>query len=379
MPVPLLDLQAQYATIREEVDRAVREVLESQHFIGGPKVEELERSIAAHCQCRHGVGVSSGTDALLVCLMAESIGPGDEVIVPNYSFFATAGVVARVGATPVFVDIEPSSYGLDVAEVEAAITPRTRAIIPVHLFGQVADIDPVLSIAARHGLVVIEDAAQAIGAEARGRRAGSMGHYGCLSFFPSKNLGGAGDGGMVVTNDDARADRLRTLRVHGAKVKYHHTLVGANFRLDALQAAVLSVKLPYLDGWTAARQKNAAQYRALLRGSAVELPRELSDRRHVYNQFVIRCADRDQVRAQLAQRGIGTEIYYPVPFHRQPCFASVPTAARSFPASDAAARTSLALPIYPELTVGQIEEVVAALRTFVDRPTGPDQLSTPAS
>jgi dTDP-4-amino-4,6-dideoxygalactose transaminase len=369
MAVPFLDLRAQYATIRDEVDRAVRDILESQEFIGGPKVEDLERRVAGYCNCRHGVGVSSGTDGLLVCLMAESIGPGDEVIVPNYSFFATAGVVARVGATPVFVDIEPNSYGLDVGEVEAAVTPRTRAVIPVHLFGQIADIDALLGIAARHGLVVIEDAAQAIGAESAGRRAGSMGHYGCLSFFPSKNLGGAGDGGMVVTNDDARAERVRMLRVHGAKVKHQHAVVGANFRLDAIQAAVLSAKLPYLDGWTAARQRNAAQYRAMLSGSAVEVPGELPERRHVYNQFVVGCADRDRVRARLAERGIGTEIYYPIPFHRQPCFALVPSAMRPFPESDAAARTSLALPIYPELTTAQIEEVVSALRSLVHAPT----------
>jgi dTDP-4-amino-4,6-dideoxygalactose transaminase len=366
MAVPLLDLKAQYAAIRDDVDRAVRDVLESQHFIGGAKLEELEHRIASYSQCKHGIGVSSGTDALLVCLMAESIGPGDEVIVPNYSFFATAGVVSRLGATPVFVDIEPRTYGLDVAQIEAAITPRTRAIVPVHLFGQIADLDPVLAIAARHGLVVIEDAAQAIGAEVSGRRAGSMGHYGCLSFFPSKNLGGAGDGGMVVTNDDDRADRLRTLRIHGAKVKYHHTVVGANFRLDALQAAILGAKLPYLDGWTAARQRNAARYRELLSGANVELPHELPERRHVYNQFVIRCADRDRVRSELGKRGISTEVYYPVPFHKQPCFASVPTARGSFPESDLAARTSLALPIYPELTAGQMDEVVSALRGLVD-------------
>jgi dTDP-4-amino-4,6-dideoxygalactose transaminase len=363
MPIPLLDLRAQYAAIRDDVDHAVREVLASQHFIGGPKVEEIERRIASYAHCKHGVGVSSGTDALLVCLMAESIGPGDEVIVPDYSFFATAGVVARLGATPVFVDIEPRSYGLDAALVEEAITPRTRAIVPVHLFGQIADVDPVLAIAARHGLVVIEDAAQAIGAEASGRRAGSMGHYGCLSFFPSKNLGGAGDGGMVLTNDEERADRVRALRVHGAKVKHHHTVVGANFRLDAIQAAILCAKLPYLEGWTRARQRNAARYRALLEGSPIDLPAELPGRRHVYNQFVIRCADRDRVRAELGARGIATEVYYPFPLHEQPCFA---TAARcTYPVSELAARTSLALPIYPELTSAQIDEVAVSLRAVV--------------
>ncbi len=365
MAVPLLDLKEQYRRIRGEVDEAVREVLESQHFIMGPKVEELERRVAEYCGCKHGVGVSSGTDALLVCLMAEGIGPGDEVIVPDYSFFATAGIVSRLGATPVFVDIEPRSYNLDPAAVAAAITPRTRALIPVHLFGQSADMDAILAIAQRHEPVVIEDAAQAIGAKYHGRPVGSMGHYGCLSFFPSKNLGGIGDGGMVVTNDDARAERLRTLRVHGAKRKYHHTLVGGNFRLDAIQAAVLLVKLRHLDDWTEARRRNAALYRSKISardpGSRIGLAEALADRTHIYNQFVVRCERRDAVRSALAKRGIATEVYYPVPFHAQECFAQVPSAKQSFPESERAARTSLALPIYPEMEDTQLEEVVAAL------------------
>ena len=263
MNVPLLDLQAQYRTVQAEVEAAVLAVLRSGHYILGPKVEECERAIAAYCQCAHGVGVSSGSDALLACLMAEEIGPGDEVITTPYTFFATAGCIARVGATPVFVDIDPRTYNIDPTLIEERITPKTRAIIPVHLFGQCAEMDPILDVARRHNLIVIEDAAQAIGAEYTGRRAGSMGHYGCLSFFPSKNLGCAGDGGMIVTQDLKRADKLRILRAHGSKPKYHHKLIGGNFRLDPLQAAVVSAKLPHLDGWTARRQANADHYRQL--------------------------------------------------------------------------------------------------------------------
>src|SRR6266478_749004 len=260
MHVPLLDLKAQYATIKSEVEAEIAEVMESQHFILGPKVEQCEQAIAQYSGCSHAVGVSSGTDALLACLMAENIGPGDEVITTPYTFFATVGAIARVGATPVFVDIDPVTYNLDTNQISAKVTGQTRAIIPVHLYGQMADMDTVMAISEKHGLVVIEDAAQAIGAESKGRRAGSIGHYGCFSFFPSKNLGAAGDGGMIVTNDAQRAEKLKCLRAHGSKPKYHHKVVGGNFRLDALQAAIVAAKLQHLDGWTAGRQRNAGIY-----------------------------------------------------------------------------------------------------------------------
>jgi dTDP-4-amino-4,6-dideoxygalactose transaminase len=365
--VPLLDLKAQYATIRDEVSQAVTQVLESQQFILGPQVGDCERSIAEYCRCPHAVGVSSGTDALLISLMAEGIGPGDEVITSPYTFFATAGSIARLGARPVFVDICPRTYNLDVTQIEARITPRTRALVPVHLYGQCADMDAILAIAARHNLVVIEDAAQAIGAEYKGRRAGSMGHYGCFSFFPSKNLGGGGDGGMVVTQDPQRAERLRVLRVHGSKPKYYHSLLGGNFRLDTIQAAIVHAKLRHLDAWTAARQANAQRYGRLLRDAGlvergvVSLPHVLPDVRHIFNQFVIRVADRDGLRACLQAAGVGSEIYYPVPLDRQQCFAELGYAEGAFPESEKAARETLALPIYPELSDRQAEYVVACI------------------
>lgn len=360
LPVPLLDLGAQYAAIGAELEEAVLRVLRSGHYILGPEVEALEAEVAAYSGCAHGVAVSSGTDALLVCLMAEGIGPGDEVIVPDYSFFATAGVVCRLGATPVFVDIEPDTFNIDVEAAAAAVTSRTKAIIPVHLFGQMAEMDPILNLAEKAGLVVVEDAAQAIGAEYHGQRAGSMGHYGCLSFFPSKNLGGIGDGGMVVTNDAARAEKVRILRTHGAKPKYHHQVVGGNFRLDAIQAAALRVKLRYLDSWSAARQVNAAWYRTKLESLVgLTLLAEAPDRRHVYNQFVVATQARERLRNGLKDAAVGTEVYYPVPFHLQSCFASVPSARSAFPVSSAAADRSLAIPVYPELTE-EMRRTVAA-------------------
>jgi dTDP-4-amino-4,6-dideoxygalactose transaminase len=363
MNVPLLDLKAQYHTIKPDVDAAIAEVMESQHFILGPKVSACERAVAAYSGCAHGVGVSSGTDALLACLMAEDIGHGDEVITTPYTFFATAGAVARVGATPVFVDIDPETYNLDVAQLEAKVTARTRAIIPVHLYGQMVDMGAVMWVAGKHGLVVIEDAAQAIGSEHKGGRAGSIGHYGCLSFFPSKNLGAAGDAGMVVTNDSRRAERLTTLRAHGSKPKYYHGIVGGNFRLDAIQAAVVSAKLPYLDMWTAARQRNAERYNTLLAGLGldIQLPKVVTDR-HIFNQYVIRVRERDALAAHLKERGIGTEVYYPVPMHLQECFAYLGHRAGAFPESEAAARETLALPIFPELTDAQATYVVDSIR-----------------
>jgi dTDP-4-amino-4,6-dideoxygalactose transaminase len=368
MNVPLLDLKAQYASIKADVDAAVAEVLESQHFILGPKVEECERAIAKYSASTYGIGVSSGSDALLACLMAEDIGPGDEVITTAYTFFATVGAISRVGATPVLVDIEPDTYNLDASQLAAKITPRTRAIIPVHLYGQMADMAEVMRLAHAHGLVVIEDAAQAIGAERDGGRAGSIGHYGCFSFFPSKNLGAAGDAGMIVTNDAARADKLFCLRAHGARPKYHHKLIGGNFRLDAIQAAIVSAKLPYLDRWTVSRQRNAAWYGRLFREANLgpeEVFRPSTTGRHIFNQYVIRVQERDQLQAHLKTRGIGTEVYYPVPMHLQECFAYLAHRAGDFPESERAARHTLALPVHPELTEEQATYVVACIAEFL--------------
>ncbi len=369
-PVPLLDLKAQYATIRDEVSVAMDRVIESQHFILGPDVKALEEEVAAYAQCSFAIGSSSGTDALLVALMAIGLQPGDEVITTPYTFFATAGSIARLGGRPVFAEIDPASYNLDPAGIEAKITPRTRAIMPVHLFGQMADMDPIMQVAERHNLIVIEDGAQAIGSEYKGRRAGSIGHLGTFSFFPSKNLGGFGDGGMVVTNDPALAERVNILSKHGSQPKYYHKFVGGNFRLDTLQAAVLRVKLKYLDGWTEGRQRNAATYRRLFKeiglDKVVELPVEAPNVRHIYNQFVIRFPKRDALMAYLKERKIGHEIYYPVPMHIQECFADLGYHAGDFPLSEAAAKESLAIPIYPELTEEMQRTVVEAIAAFYD-------------
>ena len=373
MNVPLLDLRAQYLSIKADVDAAVAEVMESQHFILGPMVERCEKAVATYCGCAHGIGVSSGSDALLACLMAENIGPGDEVITTPYTFFATVGAIARVGATPIFVDIDPATYDIDASQIASRVTVRTRAIIPVHLYGQMAAMDAVMAVADQHGLVVIEDAAQAIGAEHEGRRAGSIGHYGCLSFFPSKNLGAAGDGGMVVTNDRTRADRVRCLRAHGASPKYYHKILGGNFRLDAIQAAVVSAKLPHLDAWTAARQRNAQQYDRFFAEAGlamagqqerVGLPRVATDR-HIFNQYVIRVSERDQLKAALQSRGVGTEVYYPVPMHLQECFAYLGHGIGAFPESERAARETLAIPVHPELSPAQARYVVGCLRDLL--------------
>jgi dTDP-4-amino-4,6-dideoxygalactose transaminase len=373
--IPLLDLRAQYAKIREEIREALDRVIDSQHFILGPEVESLEAEVARYSQCEFGVGVSSGSDALLVCLMAIGIKPGDEVIVPTYSFFATAGAVSRLGGVPVFVDIDPATYNLDIGKLEKVITKKSRALIPVHLFGQMTDMEPVLEVARQHKLHVIEDAAQAIGAEYQEARAGSIGDMGCFSFFPSKNLGGFGDGGMVTTNDPELADKVRLLRNHGYRPKYYNAVVGGNFRLDAIQAAVLRVKLKYLDGWTQGRQRNASRYRQLFgemgivtasrpdRGQVV-LPAESSDCRHIYNQFVIRNGARDKLIAHLKSNNIGTEVYYPVPLHEQECFADLGYKRGDFPESERAAQESLALPIYPELTDEQLQRIGNCIAEF---------------
>jgi len=366
MNIPLLDLKAQYASIKTEVNAAIQEVLESQHFILGPKVDQCEKAIAAYSKCSHGIGVSSGSDALLACLMAENIGPGDEVITTPYTFFATVGAISRLGATPVFVDIDPATYNMNVSQIAAKITKKTRAIIPVHLYGQIADMDPVMQLAEQHNLIVIEDAAQAIGAEYKGRRAGSIGHYGCFSFFPSKNLGAIGDAGMIVTNDAQRADKLKVLRGHGAKPKYYHRMVGGNFRLDAIHAAVVSAKLPHLDSWTAGRQHNARRYDQLFRDAAlpITLPVVNTDR-HIFNQYVIRSSSRDQLQAFLQKKGVGSEVYYPVPMHLQDCFAYLGVKAGAFPESERAAKESLAIPVYPELNDAQAKYVVESIAEFV--------------
>ncbi len=369
MKVPLLDLQAQYQTIKTEIDAAVAEVFDSQRFILGPKVAACEAAVADYSHSAHGIGVSSGTDALLISLMAANIGPDDEVITTAYTFFSTAGSIARVGARPVFVDIDPATYNLNPELIEAKVSARTRALIPVHLYGQMADMEPIMAIAGKHGLIVIEDAAQAIGAEARGRRAGSVGHYGCFSFFPSKNLGGAGDGGMVVTNDSERAEKLNILRAHGSKLKYFHQMIGGNFRLDALQAAVVQVKLAHLDRWTAGRQANAARYdrlfgeTGLLDKGLIAVPTIVAGR-HIFNQYVIRAAARDELRTHLKERDIGNEVYYPVPLHLQECFAGLGYREGDLPESEKAARETLALPVYAELSEAQQQYVVNAIAEY---------------
>jgi dTDP-4-amino-4,6-dideoxygalactose transaminase len=382
MKVPLLDLKKQYEAIKTEIMRAAEEVFDSQRFIMGPKVEELETQVADYCGCRFGVGVSSGTDALLISLMSAGVGAGDMVITTPYTFFATVGAIVRTGARPLFVDIRDDTFNLDPEALEKLLLSlsgeerkKVKAIIPVHLYGQCADMGPILDFAGKSNLTVIEDAAQAIGAEYEWhetgvRRAGSMGHYGCFSFFPSKNLGAFGDGGMVTTNDPEVYDRLKKLRNHGASPKYYHAMVGGNFRLDAIQAAILSVKLRYLDQWTEKRQENATLYRTLFEEAGlgdVRLPEE-RERRHIYNQFVIRIEGRrDALRTFLNEQDVGCEIYYPVPLHMQTCFTSLGYRKEDFPVSVRAAETSLALPIFPELTSEQIHYIVDIIATFIDR------------
>jgi dTDP-4-amino-4,6-dideoxygalactose transaminase len=365
--IPLLDLQAQYAMIRGEIREAIDRVCDSQHFVLGPEVEQLEQEVGAFCQTRHAIGVSSGTDALLVALMALGIGPGDEVITSSFSFFATAGVIARLGARPVFVDIDSRSFNLDASNLDSKITTRCKAILPVHLFGACAEMDPILAAARKHGIAVIEDAAQAIGAKDQyNRSAGTIGSVGCFSFFPSKNLGAFGDAGMVVSQDRQLAEVIRVLRVHGGKPKYHHGFIGGNFRLDALQAAVLRVKLKYLAGWTEARRRNAARYRKYFSESGlmeqIGLPEDPPG--HIYNQFVVRCAKRDELQNHLTTRSIGTEVYYPIPLHLQKCFADLGYKEGDFPQAEIAAREALALPIYPELSEAQQRYVVDEIKAF---------------
>ncbi len=385
MQVPLLDLKPQYQRLEADIQAVIAKVCDSQHFILGPAVKQLEADVAAYSQCRHGIGVSSGTDALLLALMALQIGSGDEVITSPFTFFATAGTIARTGARPVFCDIDPVSFNISPAAVEAFIEKhcerrgellfnrntggRIKALMPVHLYGQVADMLPLLDIGRRYDLRVIEDAAQAIGAEDDDHnRACSYGDIGCLSFFPTKNLGAFGDAGMCVTNDAALAERMQILRVHGGKPKYFHSLIGGNFRIDELQAAVLNVKLKHLDEWSAARQRNAAIYNAAFAraklGESLETPHASLGFRHIYNQYVVRARERDALREYLGAAGIGTEIYYPLPLHLQTCFAYLGHKAGDFPQSERAATETLALPIYPELTETQLQYVVDSISSF---------------
>jgi dTDP-4-amino-4,6-dideoxygalactose transaminase len=364
MNVKLLDLQAQYLPIRNEIRRAMDEVCDSQSLILGPAVERFEKSLAEYCGTRHAIGVSSGTDALLCSMMAIGIKPGDEVICPAFTFFATAGSIARLGARPVFVDIDAQSFNIDPAKVQAGITRRTRAIIPVHLFGQVAKMEGINDLAASHELIVIEDAAQAIGAQRHGKPACSFGLLGCLSFYPTKNLGAFGDAGAICTSDDRLAEICRKLRVHGSGHTYHHEMIGGMFRIAALQAAVLGVKLKYLRQWHEARRRNAALYDALLAGSKVVTPRIDDGNWSIYNQYVVRLPDRDRIQQRLADRGIATAVYYPIPLHLQECFGYLGYRQGDFPESERACREVLALPVHPELREEEVryvaEELLAA-------------------
>jgi len=361
MNVPLLDLKAQYMQIKDELHAAVLEVLESQRFIGGPKVAELEERIADMSGCKFAVGASSGTDAILNCLMSLGIGPGDEVITTPFTFFATAGCIARVGAKPIFVDIDARTFNIDPSRIEAAVTKKTRAIIPVHLFGQMADMDPIMAVARKYNLAVIEDAAQSIGATYKGKKAGSIGTAGCFSFFPSKNLGGIGDGGMVVTNDAELAGRLRIMRDHGQDPRYHYKYIGGNFRLDAIQAAALLAKLPHLEQWSQARRRNAAYYDEKFAGTVVRPPYIQPECVSVYNQYVVRVPRRDELVEHLQANGIGCAVYYPVPLHLQECFRYLGYKPGDLPESEKAAKEVLALPVYPELTEQQRDYVIEAV------------------
>jgi dTDP-4-amino-4,6-dideoxygalactose transaminase len=365
MEVPLLDLKAQYATIKDEVLATVSEVLESQRCVGGPKVAELEEKIAAISDCRFAVGASSGTDAILNSLMSLDIGAGDEVITTPFTFFATVGCITRTGAKPVFADIDAKTFNINPELIESAVTEKTKAIMPVHLFGQMADMDPIMEIANNHNLAVIEDAAQSITSTYKGRKAGSIGMAGCFSFFPSKNLGGIGDGGMIVTNDEQLYQRLFIMRNHGSKPKYYHKYIGGNFRLDPIQAAALSVKLPHLDEWSEARRRNAANYDKKFSGTAVQTPYISPDCMSIFNQYVIRVPRRDEVMAHLRDNNIGCEVYYPAPAHLQECFSYLGYKEGDFPEAEQAAKEVLALPVYPELREEQLQYVSSEIEEFV--------------
>ena len=386
MKVPLLDLKPQYHTLKKELDEAILKVAESQYFILGPEVEKMESAFCDYLNCKKAIGVSSGTDALLLALMGIGVGPGDEVIVPTYSFFATAGVVSRLNATPVFVDSDPVTFNIDPTQIEKKITKKTKAIIPVHLYGQSCDMDKIMEIAKTRNLKVIEDAAQAIGVQYKdGKFVGAIGDIGCYSFFPSKNLGCFGDGGLNVTNDEKLGEHLRIMRVHGGYPKYYHKFIGGNFRIDAIQSAVINVKLPYLDSWSEQRRKNADTYNKLFieaglaedtgkikydEKNKVLLPKAIYKdsgvkNYHIFNQYIIRVEKRDELRKFLSENEIGNEIYYPVPFHLQECFANLGYSKGDFPVAEFAADTSIALPIYPELSEDQLSFVVSKIKEFI--------------
>ena len=365
MQVPLLDLKAQYQTIKDDILAVISEVLDSQRCIGGPKVDELEKAIAEVCDCKYAVGVSSGTDAILNSLMSLEIGPGDEVITTPFTFFATVGCIARTGAKPVFVDIDPKTYNINPELIEAAITDKTKAIMPVHLYGQMAEMDPIMDLAGCHNLYVIEDAAQSITSTYKGKKAGSIGTCGAFSFFPSKNLGAIGDGGMVVTNDEEVYHRLFIMRNHGSEPKYYHKYIGGNFRLDPIQAVALLVKLPHLDKWSQARRQNAAYYNEKFKRTAVQTPYISPDCLTIYNQYVIRVPDRDKLFTHLKEKTIGCEIYYPVPMHLQECFKYLGYKQGDLPEAEEAAKEIMAIPIYPELTDEMKDCVVETILAFL--------------
>lgn len=364
MKIPSLDLQRQYKTIQDEIHKAVAEVIDSQSFVLGPFVESFEHSIAQHCRTKHAIGVSSGTDAILLALMAGNVKHGDEVITTPFTFFATAGSIARLGAAPVFVDIDPATYNIDVSKIASAVNKKTKAILPVHLYGQCADMDAIMKIARDNGLMVIEDAAQSIGAVYKGRNAGTLGNIGCFSFYPTKNLGGYGDGGLVTTDDDELAGLMKILRVHGSEPKYYHSFIGINGRLDALQAAILSVKLKYLNGWSERRRQVASYYSGHLSGSPVRLPKIESYNTHIFHQYVIATPQRDELMRYLRQEGIETAIYYPVSLHLQKCFGYLGYTEGDLPESEKASRETVALPIFPEITTKEQDYVIGHVRKF---------------
>jgi len=365
MKVPFLDLRREYAFIKEEIDQAIFGVLNHTQFILGPEVKSLEEGIARYCQTKYAIGVASGTDALLLSLRAFGVEPGDEVITSTFSFFSSAGVIANLKAKPVFVDIDPFTYNIDPLQIEKKITPKTKAIMPIHLFGQCADMDPILEVAKKYNLKVVEDAAQSIGAKYKGRKAGSMGDTGCFSFYPTKNLGGAGDGGMVVTNDPDLAEKIRLLRVHGSKSKYFHSTVGYNSRLDTLQAAVLKVKLKYLDSWHEKRRENAAYYDCAFKEMDLIPPKAEDFNYHIYNQYTIAVKDRDKLKEYLAQNQIGHDTYYPLPLHLQRCFEELGYKKGDLPNSEKKAQEVISLPIYPELTEEEQEYVIERIKEFI--------------